>query len=161
MRARHIAVLGVTLVLALGSGASESPAPRTIVINEVELNPDGFDRDAEWVEILNVSAQSVDMTGWSLTYNYPSDGLQPLSETAISLAPGARLIIGYAGLRLRNDESTAIALVNAAGETVDATGVLRDTKDDATTWQRFPDGGDPLFPDLWLFLPGTPNRTND
>lgn len=159
MKSLRFALFGICALAIVV--VADAPALRSIVINEVELNPKGFDRDAEWVELLNVGSAAVDLTGWGLTYNYPSNGVQPLAEGKLSLAPGGRLVVRYEGLRLRNDGATVIALVDATGATIDSTGALRDTSDDERTWQRFPDGGDPLFPDLWVFLPGTPGRTNN
>jgi len=134
MKSLRVALLGICALAVVAGAAADAPALRSIVINEVELNPKGFDRAAEWVELLNVGSASVDLTGWGLTYNYPSNGVQLVAEGALSLAPGARLVVRYEGLRLRNDGATVIALVDATGAAIDSTGALRDTHDDERTW---------------------------
>lgn len=133
---------------------------RTVVINEVEINPNGFDRDAEWVELLNVGTTPIDLAGWSLTYDYPIDGVLTIAETSLILRPGQRHIFTYPGLRLRNDDQIMIRLLDAAGAVIDEAGALRDVADNGKTWQRFPDGGDPsLFP-IWVFSDATKNAPN-
>ncbi len=139
--------------------AAAAPA-RTVVINEVELNPNGLDRDAEWVELLNVGTTPIDLAGWSLTYDYPIDGALKIAETSLILRPGQRYVFTYTGLRLRNDDQIVIRLLDAAGAVVDEAGALRDVADNGKTWQRFPDGGDPsLFP-IWVFADATKNAPN-
>jgi hypothetical protein len=158
MRARAIVVLlGCVLIGTLiAASAADDPAARTLVINEVELNPKGLDRDAEWVELLNVSSTAVDLAGWSLTYDYPTDGAAIIATESLVVRPGQRVVFRYEGLRLRNDANTVIRLLDATGAVIDETPALRDVYDDGKTWQRIPDGGDPLFP-LWLLHDGTKN----
>jgi hypothetical protein len=161
MRARAIvALLGCVLIgiLVVGS-AADDPAARTLVINEVELNPKGFDRDAEWVELLNVGSTTVDLAGWSLTYDYPTDGAAIIATESLVVRPGQRVVFRYEGLRLRNDANTVIRLLDTTGAVIDETPAFRDVYDDGKTWQRIPDGGDPLFP-LWLLHDGTKNAAN-
>ena len=157
---RFIATLVCVLAgIAAVGGAAESPDLRTVVINEVELNPDGFDRNAEWVELLNVGTAAIDLAGWSLSCNYPADGAAVISGQSLVLRPGERYVFHYVGLCLRNDANTVIRLLDAAGARIDETPALRDVLDDKKTWQRIPDGGDPLLP-LWLFRDGTMNAPN-
>jgi hypothetical protein len=151
MRGRQLAALGFALLwVFVVTVAAEVPV-RTVVINEVELNPSGFDRDAEWVEILNVGAAAVDLAGWALTYDYPIDGAAVIST--------ASLVFRYEGLRLRNDDRIVLRLLDGVGAVIDETGPLRDTYDDGKTWQRIPDGGDPLLP-MWLLRDATKNAPN-
>ncbi|MCX6092874.1 MAG: lamin tail domain-containing protein, partial [Candidatus Bipolaricaulota bacterium] len=85
MRVRGMVVLLACVLLGtlLAASAADAPAARTIVINEVELNPDGLDRDAEWVELLNVGSTTVDVVGWSLTYDYPIDGAEIIATESL------------------------------------------------------------------------------
>jgi hypothetical protein len=158
---RIVALLACgVLVTLLVVSAADGPAARTIVVNEVELNPNGLDRDAEWVELLNVGSTSVDVAGWSLSYDYPLDGAETIATESLLLRPGQRFIFRYEGLRLRNDANTVIRLLDAAGVAIDETPALYDVDDDGKTWQRIPDGGDPLFP-LWLQRDATRNAPNE
>lgn len=160
--ARFLACLAGILWIVAGLVAATEPAssaPRTIVINEVEMNPNGFDRDAEWVELLNVGTTSVDLAGWSLSYDYPTDGVTTISVESLILRPGQRYVFLYSGLRLRNDDKIVLRLLDAAGKAVDEAGPFHDDEDDGKTWQLTPDGGDPTLL-LWLFRDGTRNAQN-
>jgi hypothetical protein len=159
MAKRGIIGLGMVLLWILVAGATEVPV-RTIVINEVEVNPDGLDRGAEWVELLNVGTTTVDLAGWSLTYDYPIDGAVVISTASLTLRPGQRTVFAYEGLRLRNDDVLVIRLLDAAGVVIDESGPLRDVYDNGKTWQRIPDGGDPLSLLIWLLHDGTKNAPN-
>jgi hypothetical protein len=77
------------------------------------------------------------------------DGAATLSTDSLVLRPGQRFVFRYEGLSLRNDANTVIRLLDAAGALVDETPAFRDVYDNGKTWQRIPDGGDPVFP-LWL-----------
>ena len=166
MRVRFVLIGLAVAVLATAAGAQEEAAeeemlPDTLILNEIELNPQGFDADKEWVEILNVSESAVDIAGWQITANYRDDTILVISEESKLIPPGGRYIYTYEGLRLRNDSGTVVQLINPDGVVVDQTSPLRDTEDDEQTWQRFPDGGDPLFPDMWWFLPASRNASNN
>jgi len=156
-----LAALAVLVLLAIVAAGAQDTAQSMLVINEVELNPEGFDTGNEWVEVLNRSERPVDLAGWTVSYTYRGPGTFPLSEGTTNLGPGERMVFVYPRLALRNAEGTVIRLIDPAGLIVDETSPLSDTDDDGRTWQRFPDGGDPWFPDLWLFLPATRGRTND
>jgi len=168
MKRVAIIVCGFILVLASAllaaaqeEAATPEPLPPTLILNEIELNPEGFDADNEWVEILNVSDAAIDLAGWQITANYRDDTVLLITEESLLVPPGGRYIYTYEGLRLRNDSGTVIQLINPDGVVVDETSPLKDTADDEQTWQRFPDGGDPLFPDMWWFLPASRNESND
>jgi hypothetical protein len=153
----------ITIVASLltVTGAVQNEEPISVIINEVEINPPGLDSGNEWIEILNLSAQPVDLFGWTVSYVYRGPGTVPVAEESIILGPDERFVFVYPRLALRNAQANVIRLIDPAGLVVDETSPLTDTADDESTWQRFPDGGDPWFPDLWLFLPATRGRTND
>ena len=161
MRTRWIA-LGAAAMLALGSVAA--PAVEgflQITINEVELNPSGRDAGNEWVELLNIGEEEIDLAGWSLTYNYRSDGEVLISEAELLLSPGGRYVFVYPRLMLRNDDNTIVQLIAPDGTIVDQTPTMNDDADDGQTWQRYPDGGDPLFVDFWILGDGTRGAPNE
>ncbi len=157
----RLTTLAVLVVLASVASAAQDVGQIALVINEVELNPDGLDSGNEWIEVLNPSEQPVDLAGWTVSYTYRGPGTFPIAEGSTILGPGERFVFVYPRLALRNAQATVIRLIDPAGFVVDETSPLTDTDDDDSTWQRFPDGGDPWFPDLWLFLPATRGRTND
>jgi len=163
-RTRRIGVILAGLLLAGGivaiaQDAAGTSSP-TIVIDEVELNPEGFDTDNEWVELLNVGSETIDLAGWSLSTSYRTAGTVVISEESKRLAPGARYVFVYPGLRLRNAADLPIQLFDADGNLVDETPALADTDDDENTWQRFPNEGDVPIDELWWFLPATRNKPN-
>jgi len=163
-RSRIAARVGALILFAaLAAVASQalSLEERSLIINEVEVNPEGVDHGNEWLEILNVSERSVDLAGWSLSYTYRGPGTVPLVDVTTILGPGERFVFVYSRISLRNGSGNVIRLIDPVGWIADETSPLLDEDDDDRTWQRFPDGGDAWFPDLWVFNAATRGRTND
>ena len=158
-RAPWAALLLVAAVAVLAIAQDESDA--TLVLNEIEINPNGLDHGNEWVEILNLSESSVDLAGWSISYTYRGPGTWPLVDSPRTLGPGERFVFVYPRIALRNAEANVIRLIDPAGWIVDESSPLLDKDNDDSTWQRFPDGGDPWFPDLWILNAATRGRSND
>jgi len=150
-----------TIAVLLPLAAAAVDVIPQIVLNEVELNPAGRDAGAEWVEILNLGESAIDLAGWTVTYTYRSVGALVISEEPLKLGPGERYVFVYPQLMLRNAEDTVIELRAPGGEIIDKTSPFRDEANDSRTWQRYPDGGDPLFPDTWLFGDSTRGRPNE
>ncbi|MCK4571102.1 lamin tail domain-containing protein [Candidatus Bipolaricaulota bacterium] len=156
-----LAVAAILLVgLSSWGQGSETESALHLVINEIEINPAGLDTDSEWVELLNPTDGPIDLLGWQISYSYRSEGFLLLSETSHVIPPGGRYVFVYPGLRLRNAEAHAFRLMDPEGNVVEETAPFKDESDDDATWQRFPDGGDPLFIDLWLFQAGSRNKSN-
>jgi len=158
---RRLTTLTMAAVLSLSLAGAAVEGFLQITINEVELNPSGRDAGAEWVELVNKGDSEIDLAGWSLTYDYRSEGSIPISETELMLGPGERYVFTYPRLMLRNDDNTRIQLLAPDGTVVDQTPTMHDRDDDGQTWQRYPDGGDPLFADLWVFGNGTRGAPNE
>jgi len=159
---RRWTILAVAAVLAISAAASAAVEGfLQIAINEVELNPSGRDAGNEWVELVNKSDVEIDLDGWSLTFNYRSEGTVLISEGELLLGAGGRYVFVYPRLMLRNDDNTWIQLLAPDGSIVDQTPTMNDTKDDGQTWQRYPDGGDPLFADFWILGNGTRGAVNE
>jgi len=158
-------VLAITVVFMVGAlcwgqeDADVDPGPH-LLINEIEINPPGFDTDHEWVELLNPTDEAIDLMGWKISYSYRGEATLILSETSLVIQPGKRYVFVYPGLRLRNAEAHVFKLMDPDGNVVEETSPFMDEANDDSTWQRFPDGGDPLLPDLWFFQENSRNRTN-
>lgn len=152
------------LICLVGGVASAQEADSAelphLLINEIEINPQGLDMDNEWVELLNPTDAPIDLLGWQISYSYRDEGYLPLTETSQILPPGGRIVFVYPGLRLRNGDAQVFRLLDPSGEIVEETAPFKDEDDDEKTWQRFPDGGDLLFPDLWLFQESSRNKSN-
>jgi len=155
-----LALMLLLTVLSCWSQETETnPAPH-LLINEIEINPPGLDSDREWVELLNPTDEPIDLLGWQISYSYRGEGFLLLSETSLVVPSGGRYVFVYPGLRLRNAEANVFRLVDPEGNVVEETAPFKDEADDDATWQRFPDGGDPLFLDLWLFQADSRNKSN-
>ncbi len=99
-------------------GAPNRCVPPAVVINEVESNGDTND----WVEIMNIGATPVDISGWTIMDNDPvghANDVTPLAAGTM-LAPGAFFVfeeLRHFGFGLgANDQAI---LRNAAGQVVD------------------------------------------
>ena len=102
----------------------------TLVINEVHYHPINDDPAAEFVEILNASASSVDVAGWCLP-----DAAMCVREGV--LAPGAMVVLrADSGLGRLGNGSQTFRLVNPSKVVVDAV-----RWDDSGEWPALADGG--------------------
>jgi hypothetical protein len=147
-----------SILLATYVGAVEPVA--AIKINEVELNPSGRDAGKEWIELVNEGEEAVDLAGWTITFNYRTEGQLVLSETSLILRPGEFYVFTYPSLMLRNADRTVIELRDPSGILVYRTPGLDDEENDGQTHQRADLGADPLFGDLWVLAPGTRGKMN-
>ncbi len=156
-----VAAVGIVFIGFAGWAqvADEDSQPH-LLINEIEINPPGFDTDHEWVELLNVTDQPIDLLGWQISYSFPDEGFLEMTDESLVLPPGGRYVFVYPGLRLRNGEPSVFRLLDPNGVVVEETAPFTDEEDDNKTWQRFPDGGDPWFPDLWFFQDDSRNKSN-
>lgn len=145
-----------------GAAYSEEPVEQPhVVVNEIEINPPGFDTGNEWVELYNPTNKPIDLEGWRISYTHRGPGTEIIATEPTFIEPGGYFVHTYTGLRLTNANPGVVQLIAPDGTVVDQTAPFSDSRDDEKTWQRFPDGGDPLWPDLWFFLPATPDKTNN
>ncbi len=121
-----------------------------LVVSEIFYNPPGADESTEWIELMNISSQSIDLTDVSLTgitYTFPAGVVlgagerivivadqvafaSAYSTSDLNIAPGA-----YTGSLRNSGEEIAIL---SAGQTAD---IQRFTYLDAPPWPTSPDGG--------------------
>lgn len=155
-------LLVVLLGLCVGGFAeiNEETAPLHLVINEIEINPAGFDTGNEWVELYNPTGEAVDLEGWQISYTYRGPETQVIATESTLIKPGEYFVYTYSGLRLTNATPGIVRLIDPEETVIDQTSPFKDEDNDEKTWQRFPDGGDPLWPDLWFFIPATHGRSN-
>ncbi|MBE6528673.1 MAG: lamin tail domain-containing protein [Thermoplasmata archaeon] len=135
-----------------------APMATGLVINEYETNPPGSDTGTEWVELLNNSGESIDLTGYTLVAS--SDRAKKKMVLSGSIAPGEYLVItptfsmvNNSGKLTKNGEG--LTLKDTEGVVVDKTGTHKDNSDDSKTWQRSYDGSS-----QWEFKEGTQGRSN-
>ena len=81
------AVVGIDSITVTNTGGIEQPLPATLVVSEIYYNPPGSVETTEYVELLNTSAKTLDLSNVSftagLTFTFP----------ATLLAPGARILV--------------------------------------------------------------------
>ncbi|HWH07998.1 MAG TPA: lamin tail domain-containing protein, partial [Candidatus Thermoplasmatota archaeon] len=132
--------LQLRLVLAQGAAVSwemrlrawhlpaEPACYPDVVVAEVEANPAGPDADAEWVELWNREAATVDVGGWSVA---GARGEVVLPEGTL-LPPDGRLVVALPGDAL--DDVDGVVELRILGVVRDATPPLTDAADDGRTW---------------------------
>jgi hypothetical protein len=81
---------------------NEETALLHLVINEIEINPFGFDTGNEWVELYNPTDAAIDLEGWQISYTYRSPGTEVIATESILIQPGGYFVFTYSGLRLTN-----------------------------------------------------------
>lgn len=138
-----------------------TPVPGVVVINEFlphassDWNADGrIDVGDEYIEIMNVGTQSVNLRNWKLDDDV--GGSSPFSLPDVTLQP--RQIMRFYGAQsgiLLNDGGDSVRLLRPGGQTADLFNYPAVTVFDRA-WCRLPDGSG-----LWTFscrpTPGRPN----
>lgn len=89
-----------------------------VLIHRFLANPDGSDKDKEWIEIMNSSKETVSLAGWQLDNR--QGGSKPHLITNITLQPQEvhRFTSDLTGITLRNT-ADQIRLLNPAAQQVD------------------------------------------
>jgi hypothetical protein len=81
------AVVGTDTITVTNTGDIEQPTPATLVISELYYNPPGSVETTEYVELLNASTKTLDLSNVSftagITFTFPTTWL----------APGARILV--------------------------------------------------------------------
>ena len=134
------------------------PLGTGLMINEFESNPAGNDDGAEWIELYNATASTIDLSGYMVVPE--SNESKAFIITGTSIAPFEKKIIDIQKQSLNNSKSgkhngESISLYNPQGEKVDSTPWKKDTYNDNRTWQRKADGST-----SWVFMKGTPGSSN-
>lgn len=108
-------------------GAQNSPVARgPIVINELYFNPISRDSEDEWLELRNLSATAVDLSGWRI-----SDGISFVFPTGATIAANGYLVVAKNPARvLTNHPSLSPTLVHGP-----FTGTLADSGEEIVIGQ--------------------------
>ena len=84
-----LCLLALAAIAAIVPGyATQGTEPGSIVINELEYNPYGSDRDCEWFELYNTSMAPIDLEGWQVRDKDAADSLP-----AFTLPPGGVVVV--------------------------------------------------------------------
>lgn len=82
------AVVGTDTITVTNTGGIEPPLPTTLVVSEIYYNPPGNIETTEYVELMNTSAATLDLSNVNftggLTFAFPNNTL---------LGPGARILV--------------------------------------------------------------------
>jgi hypothetical protein len=82
------AVVGTDSITVTNTGGIEPPTPATLVVSEIYYNPPGSDETTEYVELMNTSSLSLDLSNVSftegITFTFPGGTL---------LAAGGRVLV--------------------------------------------------------------------
>jgi hypothetical protein len=124
-----------------------------ILINEVELNPQGSDVGKEWVELYNPS--EIDANASNFVINTSKSVLMELPDELV-IEGGEATVVYFENSSLSNVAEILTLVNSSSGEEIDSTPSFVDSKDNGYTWQRVPDGGEE-----WEFLEQTRGDLND
>jgi len=124
-----------------------------ILINEIELNPEGDDSGNEWIEIYNPGSEDVILTEYYLM----NGGNQKFELSGLVKANGFKVVTFPS--QFLDNENEIVSLFNADDVLIDKTPAKTDKPDwgsgDSKTWSRYPDGSD-----IWEFREGTAGKIN-
>ncbi len=155
---------GIIILLVIGqsytANGQTEPIPNNVVINEVELNPEGDDSKspAQWVELYNPTSYPIDIGGWTIG---ATSGLKQAFTIATGTTIQSQQFIVYHYVPLWLPHAGAvIQLKDSNGMIVDDTPPLADMQADGNTWQRFYDGYDTDSKNDWVYKTGTPGFSN-
>ncbi len=162
---RAIGILSLLLVTAVSTGfrtlQCKAQATQNIVINEVEQNPPGDDNapGAEWVELFNPLARSVNLSGWNVIATRGTPRTIGLTANQ-SITAGGYLIVSHTAQWL-NNEYEVVVLTNSLGVEIDRTLNMTDAGDDARAWARVPNGRDSDKDSDWNLQESTKGFSNN
>jgi endonuclease YncB( thermonuclease family) len=131
---------------------SSVTAGDTILINEVELNPEGNDEE-EWIELYNPTAVDINISNFEIKPLFQSPTIELPSDAVIEA--GETYVLELDSSPLSN-MGESLVLENTTGDIQDRTPSLVDRSDDDRTWQRIPDGNNE-----WQFVENTQGDLND
>jgi len=151
----------------LSATPTATKLPKGILINEFlpkpgsDWNHDGYiDTNDEFIELLNISGQAVDIGGWKLDDNFHGGSRPFVIPGGTWIQPDQFLVFFRTRTKVAlNDPGDEIWLLSPSGAKIDGRVYTR-TRWPDSAWGRYPDGESVLrlgFPPT----PGEPNRLPD
>jgi PKD repeat protein len=119
---RIILFINYSICIALSSGFLFVPVNPTyassgsILINEVLYDPEGTDTGYEWIELVNISDENIDLTGWSIQVAGSIFVTKTLLPT-YSLAPNSIVLVGEPLVAEADIAVQSLAMQNGGSET--------------------------------------------
>jgi len=152
-------ILGLFMIMLLFATAHVASAD--VLINEVELNPDGLGGD-QWVELYNDGESPFDVNGYKLYHDTALGEMEFHAWTvSTSIAVDGYLVVQSGSWDL--DETGDYIKLKTGATEVDhfpGSGSKTDISNDGTTWQRYPNGNDTNQTSDWSFRASTKSSTN-
>lgn len=131
----------------------------TVLINEIEQNPQGTDSGNEWVELFNPNDKDINIGGWLLSTWHGRVVHVKLPKDTIIPSHGFWVYSHYRQWLDNNDE--AVILYDDSGREIDVAGMFDDTKNNSKCWARHPNGKDTNSRDDWEFQACTKGRSKE
>lgn len=131
----------------------------SIVINEIEMNPEGSDPGYEWVELFNPTNQTVDISLWWVQSTGGTTQFAQYIPYSTTIDPQGFYIL-YATQQWFDNQNEMVLLKNYEQEIIDSSPIIDDIGENNYTWQRMPNGYDTDLPSDWIFAQSTKNDVN-
>jgi len=141
-----VVIIFAYLIFTASSGSG------TVVINEVELNPPGDDRDNEWVELYNSGDNHVDVSRWVLQSTCGGRVKSIVIPSKCVIIPPKNFCVVVGCSQWLDNEEELVILQNATGVEIDRTPYLDDNRNNDCAWSRYPDGYDSDSSFEWGFM---------
>ncbi|MDR3268726.1 MAG: lamin tail domain-containing protein [Tannerella sp.] len=147
--------------------------PGDVLINEVMANPVGLTAfpETEYVEIYNVSGNTISLSGWSFVYDGKAtalpDSLLPTGSYAVLFRSGREIYVADNGLAIPVAAfPSSLANTGKALQLVNSSGIIIDSGSYATaqagcSWERDESGNWYLSNDTRGGTPGAANSSKD
>lgn len=132
----------------------------SVVINEVDINPNGSDfaSISEYVELYNPTDSAIDIGGWKVASTVALKKTMILPSGTI-IQPGQFITFSYQSAWFA-DAGESVELRDKDNVVIDKTPLLYDSQDDFASHQRIYDGVDTDSPDDWELVMSTPGTSN-
>jgi hypothetical protein len=125
-----------------------------VIINELELNPDGSDGGSEWVELYNLMDRPISLDDWILVNND-----EEYFELSGIVDARSYSIVTFPGMWLDNSDEGLI-LYDPHSREIDRTPIFSDDSNDENTWSRSPNSIDTDSDTDWDFQMNTYGYSN-
>ena len=130
-----------------------------MVLNEIEMNPEGSDPGFEWVELFNPTNYTMDISLWWVQSTGGTSQYAQYIPSNTFIEPQGFYIL-YSTQQWLDNQNEMVLLKNYEQEIIDSSPLIDDVGENNYTWQRMPDGYDTDLPSDWIFAQSTQNDAN-
>ncbi|MFQ5941385.1 MAG: lamin tail domain-containing protein [Nitrososphaerales archaeon] len=108
-----------------------------LLVNEIELNPEGPVSGNQWIELYNPGDVLLDLTGFLIKGTQLGRTIQV--SQGLVIEPNGYIVITFQS-RVLSERAESLVLLTSDSVELNRTPILSDEADDDRTWQRFPNG---------------------